>query len=61
MYLAAQVIPQAVCSRHGLAIGASFVGLVKILMIICWPISYPVGKVSLQANSCGLFFGGPAY
>ena len=41
-----QVIPQAVCSRHGLAVGANFVGLVKILMLICWPVSYPVGKVS---------------
>ncbi|KAG0632058.1 hypothetical protein M758_1G301000 [Ceratodon purpureus] len=42
-----EVIPQAVCSRHGLAIGANFVGLVKVPMIhqTCWPISYPVGKI----------------
>lgn len=43
--LPCQVIPQAVCSRHGLAIGANFIWLVKILMVICWPISYPVGKI----------------
>ena len=43
-----QVIPQAVCSRHGLAIGANFIWLVKILMVLCWPISYPVGKVNLS-------------
>nr|XP_024365635.1 DUF21 domain-containing protein At4g14240-like isoform X2 [Physcomitrium patens] len=42
---AMEVIPQAVCSRHGLAIGANFIWLVKILMVICWPISYPVGKI----------------
>lgn len=42
-----QVIPQAVCSRHGLAIGANLIWLVKILMVICWPVSYPVGKVLL--------------
>lgn len=40
-----QVIPQAVCSRHGLAIGADLIWLVKILMTISWPVSYPVGKV----------------
>ncbi|CAK9865792.1 unnamed protein product [Sphagnum jensenii] len=40
-----EVIPQALCSRHGLAIGANFVWLVKILMVLCFPISYPVGKV----------------
>jgi hypothetical protein len=42
------VIPQAVCSRHGLAIGANLVWLVKILMVLCFPISYPVGKVHIH-------------
>ncbi|KAG0575613.1 hypothetical protein M758_5G019100 [Ceratodon purpureus] len=53
-----EVIPQAVCSRHGLAIGANFVGLVKVLMILCWPISYPVGKILdhlLGHNDSALF------
>ncbi|XP_019188578.1 PREDICTED: DUF21 domain-containing protein At4g14240-like isoform X2 [Ipomoea nil] len=40
-----EIIPQAVCSRYGLAVGANFVWLVRILMIICFPISYPIGKV----------------
>jgi hypothetical protein len=40
-----QIIPQAICSRNGLAIGAYFAWLVRILMIICFPISCPVGKV----------------
>ncbi len=42
------MIPQAVCSRHGLAIGANLVWLVKILMVLCFPISYPVGKVHIH-------------
>ncbi|KAK9073741.1 hypothetical protein SSX86_006335 [Deinandra increscens subsp. villosa] len=40
-----EVIPQAVCTRYGLAIGSSFIWLVKILMIICYPIAYPIGKM----------------
>ncbi|GAB4843470.1 DUF21 domain-containing protein At4g14240 [Ancistrocladus abbreviatus] len=40
-----EVIPQAICTRYGLAVGANFVWLVRILMIICCPIAYPVGKV----------------
>ncbi|KAF7852312.1 hypothetical protein BT93_L4605 [Corymbia citriodora subsp. variegata] len=40
-----EVIPQAICTRYGLAVGANFVWLVRILMIICYPIAYPVGKV----------------
>ncbi len=42
------MIPQAVYSRHGLAIGANLVWLVKILMVLCFPISYPVGKVHIH-------------
>ncbi|KAL5849670.1 hypothetical protein ACOSQ3_007722 [Xanthoceras sorbifolium] len=40
-----EVIPQSICSRYGLAVGANFVWLVRILMIICYPIAYPIGKV----------------
>ncbi|KAK9672045.1 hypothetical protein RND81_12G072400 [Saponaria officinalis] len=40
-----EVIPQAICSRYGLAVGANFVWLVRILMIVCYPIAYPIGKV----------------
>ncbi|KAJ8434142.1 hypothetical protein Cgig2_000862 [Carnegiea gigantea] len=40
-----EVIPQAICSRYGLAVGANFVFLVHILMLICYPVSYPIGKV----------------
>ncbi|KAG0608736.1 hypothetical protein M758_8G128200 [Ceratodon purpureus] len=53
-----EVIPQAVCSKHGLAIGANLIWLVKILMIVCWPVSYPVGKMLdhlLGHNDSGVF------
>ncbi|KAL9435848.1 hypothetical protein AB3S75_022004 [Citrus x aurantiifolia] len=40
-----EIIPQAICSRYGLAVGANFVWLVRILMIICYPIAYPIGKI----------------
>ncbi|KAK9146716.1 hypothetical protein Sjap_006619 [Stephania japonica] len=40
-----EVIPQAICSRYGLAVGANLVWLVRILMIISYPIAYPIGKM----------------
>lgn len=43
--LCCKVIPQAICTRYGLAVGANFVWLVRILMIVCYPIAYPIGKV----------------
>jgi hypothetical protein len=35
---AAACRPQAVCSRYGLAVGSYSSWLVRILMIVCWPI-----------------------
>ncbi|KAK9083962.1 hypothetical protein Scep_030433 [Stephania cephalantha] len=40
-----EVIPQAICSRYGLAVGANLVWLVRILMIMSYPIAYPIGKM----------------
>ncbi|KAL6516063.1 DUF21 domain-containing protein [Orobanche gracilis] len=40
-----EIIPQAVSSRYGLAVGANCMWLVRLLMIVCYPISYPIGKV----------------
>ncbi|KAI3948238.1 hypothetical protein MKX01_014837 [Papaver californicum] len=53
-----EVIPQAICTRYGLAVGANFVCLVRILMIVCYPIAYPIGKILdlvLGHNNEGLF------
>ncbi|KAL6554558.1 hypothetical protein OROHE_007581 [Orobanche hederae] len=40
-----RVIPQAICTRYGLAVGANFVWLLRILMLISYPISYPIEKI----------------
>lgn len=45
-----QIIPQAVCSRYGLAVGASLAGLVKVLMFMCYGIAYPISKVSWRSD-----------
>lgn len=53
-----EVIPQAICTRYGLAVGANFVWLVRILMVVCYPISYPIGKIldfALGHNESALF------
>ncbi|MCO5547589.1 hypothetical protein L7F22_001040 [Adiantum nelumboides] len=53
-----EIIPQALCSRYGLAIGANLVWLVRILMLICFPVSYPLAKLLdliLGHNDAGLF------
>jgi metal transporter CNNM len=39
-----EVVPQAVCKRYGLQIGASLAWFVSILLFITWPVSYPISK-----------------
>ncbi|KAF9621512.1 hypothetical protein IFM89_022530 [Coptis chinensis] len=40
-----EIIPQSVCSRHGLAIGAAVAPLVRVLVWICFPVAYPISKL----------------
>lgn len=40
-----EIIPQAVCSRHGLAVGAHSAWFVRILMVTFAVIAYPISKV----------------
>lgn len=40
-----EISPQAVCSRHGLAIGAKTIYITKVVMVITWPLAYPISKV----------------
>ena len=40
-----EIIPQAVCSRHGLAVGAHSAWFVRILMVAFAGIAYPISKV----------------
>ncbi|XP_038882680.1 DUF21 domain-containing protein At4g33700-like isoform X3 [Benincasa hispida] len=40
-----EIIPQAVCSRYGLAIGATVTPFVRVLVCICFPVAYPISKL----------------
>jgi len=37
-----EIIPQAICSRHGLAVGARTVWIVKIFVVFTFILSYPI-------------------
>ncbi|URE48391.1 CBS domain containing protein [Musa troglodytarum] len=39
-----EIIPQSVCSRYGLAIGAAVAPVVRVLVWICFPVAYPISK-----------------
>lgn len=40
-----EIIPQSVCSRYGLAIGAAVAPIVRLLVWICFPVAYPISKL----------------
>nr|XP_014349746.1 PREDICTED: metal transporter CNNM2 [Latimeria chalumnae] len=40
-----EIAPQAICSRHGLAVGANTIFLTKFFMLLTFPASYPVSKL----------------
>ncbi|KAG5007035.1 hypothetical protein JHK82_024963 [Glycine max] len=41
----AEILPQAVCSRYGLTLGAKMAPFVQLLLLIFFPITYPASKV----------------
>ncbi|KAL0886552.1 hypothetical protein Bca101_010535 [Brassica carinata] len=43
--LAMEIIPQAVCSRYGLSIGAKLSILVRFIVIVFFPLAYPISKL----------------
>ncbi|XP_045814789.1 DUF21 domain-containing protein At2g14520-like [Trifolium pratense] len=40
-----EIIPQSVCSRYGLTIGATVAPAVRVLVWICLPVAYPISKL----------------
>lgn len=40
-----EIVPQALCVRYGLIIGAYTAWLVRVLRIVTFPVSYPVSKI----------------
>ena len=40
-----EIIPQAICSRHGLKIGSQTIVLTKIFMIVTCVVAYPLSKL----------------
>eukprot|EP00246_Nothoceros_aenigmaticus_P000280 TRINITY_DN1042_c0_g1_i3.p1 TRINITY_DN1042_c0_g1~~TRINITY_DN1042_c0_g1_i3.p1 ORF type:complete len:558 (-),score=93.66 TRINITY_DN1042_c0_g1_i3:354-2027(-) len=40
-----EIIPQAVCSRYGLAVGARMAPVVRVLVWLFFPVSYPISKI----------------
>ncbi|XP_074286021.1 DUF21 domain-containing protein At2g14520-like isoform X2 [Silene latifolia] len=40
-----EIIPQSLCSRYGLAIGATVAPFVRVLVWICFPVAYPISKL----------------
>jgi CBS domain containing-hemolysin-like protein len=44
-YLQSQIMPQAICTRYGLSMGAKAAPIVRVLLVLFFPVAYPISKV----------------
>ncbi|KAF8409965.1 hypothetical protein HHK36_002484 [Tetracentron sinense] len=40
-----EILPQAVCTRYGLTVGATMAPFVRVLLLLFFPIAYPISKM----------------
>ncbi|EEF49046.1 conserved hypothetical protein [Ricinus communis] len=40
-----EIIPQAVCSRYGLSVGAKMSVVVRLIVVVLFPLAYPISKL----------------
>ncbi|CAE7947380.1 CBSDUF5 [Symbiodinium sp. KB8] len=55
-----EILPQAVCKAYGLAVGSAAAPLVRCLLVLCWPIAWPISKLldCVLGHDEGHFFAG---